>query len=199
MPELKTRIQLKYDTLANWNASTFALKAGEVAIATTGETVSENLKGTNKPVLMKVGPGVFKDLPWLSALAADVYDWAKQTPEQFATYVKGLIEVTDIDAYSKKQVDDLLAANSIADKKYADDAINDAQNGILATAEAYTDAAIAGLPKATADKFGLVKVDNVTIQAAEDGVISVKAISTDLLTQGNNELILNGGSAVINE
>lgn len=123
MPELKTRIQLKYDTLTNWNASTFSLKAGEVAIATTGETVSENLKGTNKPVLMKVGPGVFKDLPWLSALAADVYDWAKQSPEDFATYVKGLIKVTDIDAYSKKEVDDLLSANSAADQKYADDLI----------------------------------------------------------------------------
>ena len=28
-----SRIQLKYDTLLNWNASTFILKRGEVAIA----------------------------------------------------------------------------------------------------------------------------------------------------------------------
>ena len=30
---LNTRIQLKYDTLSNWNASTFNLKRGEIAIA----------------------------------------------------------------------------------------------------------------------------------------------------------------------
>lgn len=93
--------------------------------------------------------------------------------------------VTEIARIEKKANDN---TNAIA-------AINDTQNGILATAEAYTDAAIAGLPKATADKLGLVKVDNVTIQAAEDGVISVKAISTDLLIQGNNPLVLRGGSA----
>jgi hypothetical protein len=118
---LNTRIQLKYDTLANWQNSTFELKAGEVAIATTAETVSESLKGTNKPVLMKVGPGVFNDLPWVSALAADVYDWAKKSEADFKTWVKGLIEVTDIDAYSKAEVDAKLSANSTADQKYAKD------------------------------------------------------------------------------
>lgn len=116
---LTTRIQLRYDTLTNWNNSTLELKAGEVAIATTGETVSESLKGTNKPVLMKVGPGVFKDLPWVSALAADVYDWAKKSETDFTAWVKTLIEVKDIDAYSKGEVDAKLSANSTADQKYA--------------------------------------------------------------------------------
>jgi hypothetical protein len=116
---LNTRIQLRYDTLTNWNNSTLELKAGEVAIATTGETVSESLKGTNKPVLMKVGPGVFKDLPWVSALAADVYDWAKKSETDFTAWVKTLIEVKDIDAYSKGEVDAKLSANSTADQKYA--------------------------------------------------------------------------------
>ena len=54
---------------------------------------------------------------------------------------------------------------------------------------------IAGLPLATSEVVGLVKVDNKTIQAAEDGTISVKAVSTDLLTQGTQELILDGGKA----
>ena len=116
---VNTRIQLKYDTLTNWNNSTLELKAGEVAIATTGETVSESLKGTNKPVLMKVGPGVFKDLPWVSALAADVYDWAKKSEADFTSWVKGLIKVTDIDAYSKSEIDTKLSDNSTADQKYA--------------------------------------------------------------------------------
>ena len=72
--------------------------------------------------------------------------------------------------------------------------INNEETGILALAKKYTDDQIDAIPAATADALGLVKVDNTTIQANE-GVISVKAISTDLLTQGQNELILNGGSA----
>jgi hypothetical protein len=75
---LNTRIALKYDTLANWNASEFILKKGEVAICSlaTGETAEQS---TPPAVLLKVGDGVhkFSELPWASGLAADVYGWAK--------------------------------------------------------------------------------------------------------------------------
>ena len=75
---LNTRITLKYDTLANWNASQFILKKGEVAICSldTGETVNQS---TPPAVLLKVGDGThkFSELPWASGLAADVYGWAK--------------------------------------------------------------------------------------------------------------------------
>lgn len=75
---LSTRITLKYDTLANWNASEFILKKGEVAICSldTGETVKQS---TPPAVLLKVGDGAhkFSELPWASGLAADVYGWAK--------------------------------------------------------------------------------------------------------------------------
>lgn len=78
---LNTRIQLKYDTLANWNASSFKLKAGELAIVTLGETKDGTTAGAvnQHPVLFKVGTGnhTFKELPYASALAADVYAWAK--------------------------------------------------------------------------------------------------------------------------
>ena len=81
MAELMTRIQLKYDTLANWNASTFKLKAGELAIVTLGEAKDGTTAGTanQHPVLFKVGTGnhTFSELPYASALAADVYAWAK--------------------------------------------------------------------------------------------------------------------------
>ena len=83
----------------------------------------------------------------------------------------------------------------IKSNKDAIAAINNTESGILATANAYTDVMIAGLPLATSEVVGLVKVDNKTIQAAEDGTISVKAVSTDLLTQGTQELILDGGKA----
>lgn len=73
--------------------------------------------------------------------------------------------------------------------------INDPDSGILAIAKKYTDDQIAAIPAVSAEKAGLVKVDDVSIKA-EDGVIGVKAVSTDLLVQGVQELILNGGSAV---
>lgn len=77
---LNTRIQLKYDTLANWTASTFKLKAGELAIVTLGEVKDGSAaKAGQHPVLFKVGTGehTFAELPFASALAADVYAWAK--------------------------------------------------------------------------------------------------------------------------
>ena len=86
-------------------------------------------------------------------------------------------------------------ANSIAANSTAIEAINNETTGILAVAKKYTDDSIAGLPLATGNVVGLVKVDNETIQAAENGTISVKAVSTDLLTQGTQELILDGGKA----
>lgn len=86
-------------------------------------------------------------------------------------------------------------ANDIAANKTAIAAINNETTGILAVSKKYTDDAIAGLPAASASALGLVKVDDITIQSNE-GVISVKSVSTDLLTQGQEELILCGGSAV---
>ena len=57
----------------------------------------------------------------------------------------------------------------------------------LTDAKGYTDNLIAALK--------VKDVDNTTLQLSETGVASVKAVSTDLLVQGELELILNGGSA----
>lgn len=82
---MNTRIQLKYDSYDNWlSHGSVILKAGEVAIAYLGPSHTDlpTPEGVNKthPVLFKVGDGVttFANLPWASALAADVYAWAKQ-------------------------------------------------------------------------------------------------------------------------
>lgn len=53
------------------------------------------------------------------------------------------------------------------------------------------------IPAATAAAFGVVKVDGTSIDSA-DGVISVKAVSTDKLVQGTDTLIFNcGGVATL--
>ena len=94
MATLKTRIQLKYDTLANWSKTDVAgkggnlvLKAGEVGIVQvpTGATAEQT---TPPAVLMKVGDGstAFKDLPWVSGAAADVYPWAKAATKPSYNY-----------------------------------------------------------------------------------------------------------------
>ena len=77
---INTRIQLKYDTLANWTTNNPLLLAGELAIVTVGNSHTDTTpdNGTH-PVLFKVGPGNFNALPFASALAADVYSWAKES------------------------------------------------------------------------------------------------------------------------
>lgn len=78
---INTRIQLKYDTLTNWNTnSSLILRKGEVGICAI-PTGSSHLQTTPPAIMFKVGDGVttFENLPWASALAADVYAWAKKS------------------------------------------------------------------------------------------------------------------------
>lgn len=88
--EIKTRILLKYDSQANWEASSFILKTGEAAVCEMTPVV----QGGQSVILIKYGNGKdkFIDLPWASALAADVYAWAKQSPEDFIKWVNENIE-----------------------------------------------------------------------------------------------------------
>ena len=144
---LNTRIQLKYDSFSEWSTKNPTLRAGEVAIAylTTAGAVAPAAGDTQHPILFKVGPGKFNDLPWASALAADVHSWAKKNETEFTAWVKGLIEVTDIDAYSKGEVDAKLSANSTADKAHADSVAATAKSEAIAAANTYADNLIAGL------------------------------------------------------
>lgn len=119
---LNTRIQLKYDSWTNWKNNNPTLKSGEVAIAYLADSHTTTTPDNNThPVMFKVGPGEFNSLPWASALAADVHAWAKKSETEFTSWVKGLVSIEDIDAYSKGEVDSMLSANSTADQKYAKD------------------------------------------------------------------------------
>lgn len=87
---INTRIQLKYDSYANWTSETlgdgkgakFVLKAGEIGICYLPTDHKDGqVVGSQPPqILFKVGNGsaMFSELPWVSAKAADVYEWAKQ-------------------------------------------------------------------------------------------------------------------------
>lgn len=81
---LNTRIALRIDTFENWSKTDDAtkganliLKRGEIGFC---EIPAQNPEAQTAPtVLFKVGDGVkkFSELNWASALAADVYSWAK--------------------------------------------------------------------------------------------------------------------------
>lgn len=77
---INTRIQSRYDTYTNWTSGNAQkLLKGEIAVV----SVTAGQLGANYPardcILFKVGDGThnFVDLPWLTGLAGDVYDWAK--------------------------------------------------------------------------------------------------------------------------
>lgn len=145
---LNTRIALKYDNLTNWNASEFILKKGEVAICSleNSETAEQS---TPPAVLLKVGDGVhkFRELPWASGLAADVYGWAKAATKP--SYTPG--EVGADSAGS--------AASALANAK----AYTDQQIGALPAQAEYT------LETGGADGSLVLKKDGVAV--GDDAVV----------------------------
>lgn len=101
---LNTRIQLRYDTYTNWYNNNPALKRGEVAIATIPQDHTDPSTGkvTQIPaVVMKVGTGAetgsnYRDLPFVSALAADVLEACK-TEAGLTAFVANVIKGADLD------------------------------------------------------------------------------------------------------
>lgn len=95
---IDVRIQQKFDTLASWNsdaAKTKVLLKGELAIVQVPSSSTAIDGDIVRPqYLIKVGDGItqFQNLQWLSAKAADVYDWAKADtkPSYRADEIDGL-------------------------------------------------------------------------------------------------------------
>ena len=96
---IETRILLRYDTYSNWMNSNVILKQGEAAIASfpySNTIITSNDRPANTPpaIGIKIGDGFhyFRELPWVQAVAADVYAWAKDTvkPQYSAQEISGL-------------------------------------------------------------------------------------------------------------
>ena len=113
---LNTRIALKYDSYENWQTHNPILLKGEIAIAEL--PVKANKDGVGVPnaegstpaiqnapnILIKVGDGTnhYNDLKFVSALAADVYSWAKAATKP--TYSAG--EITGLGDYISSAIQD---------------------------------------------------------------------------------------------
>lgn len=97
---LETRILLRYGTYSQWMNSDVILKVGEAAVASfPRDRVIDGLSNStpeNTPpaIGIKIGDGIhyFYELPWIQAVAADVYNWAKQSykPTYTAQEIQGL-------------------------------------------------------------------------------------------------------------
>lgn len=112
---IQTRIALKYDAYSTWLEKDPKLLKGEIAIATipSGDNATKPTGFQNLPnVVIKVGDGEHKysELPFTSALAADVYEWAKAAnkPKYSASEIEGLLKYiedhSDIDTNTQYTV-----------------------------------------------------------------------------------------------
>lgn len=73
-----TRVKNKYATQKNWETNNPVLLTGELAVV----EVPASTVGQNPTILFKVGidgEKTFNELPYITARAGDVYNWAKQS------------------------------------------------------------------------------------------------------------------------
>ena len=95
---LKTVLKINKNTEEKLTSSNPVLKNGEVVLSTVSPSASES----PEIVLMRIGDGKtnYNNLPWLSGLAADVYDWAKA--DKKPTYGANEIKFTDGENFQQK-------------------------------------------------------------------------------------------------
>ena len=206
---LKTRIQMKYDSYANWTSTTLGnnkganlvLKAGEIGICYLPTDYSEaQVVGSQPPqILFKVGNGSakFSELPWASAKAADVYDWAKQaslpvTKEGNGNVVAGIawdeatkgIKFTTASVATSEGLEQLIGRVQAIEDGYATDAklaaAVEAINAAIALKadKTYVDEQLA--LKVNVSDFNTFKTENTAaIGAAKEQAIAAAKTETE--------------------
>ena len=189
---------------ANETAITTLNGTGEGSVTrTVADKIAEVVAGANEDfdTLKEIADWIMSDTTGAAKMQSDITSLKTLVGNTaVATQIENALKVDGVDKYALASE---LAA--IADKahEHANKTVLDgitaekvtAWDAAEANANTYTDEQIGAIPAATAAALGLVKVDDVTIQAAADGTISVKAISTDLLVQGTDTLIFNCGNA----
>ena len=188
---LNTRILLKYDSYANWTKNNPVLKAGEMAIATVANIEANKATGfQNLPnVVLKVGDGTshYNDLKFVSALAADVYEWAKAAdkPTYGYTEITGLEdELARVSAAADTDTRYDLVATDAANYKF--ELRSKEKSAVEWTKVADLDlSGIVSRVKALEDKFvGMTEATVVAHVAAE-----IAKLDNDGETAGKGEII----------
>lgn len=214
--KLNTRLQLKFDTWTNWTteaAKAFIPLKGEVCIAeipantaATGEVLS------GKAYLLKVGDGStkFELLPWVSAPAADVHDWAKLPYDKFTELLnKGTLtydgktytgtsfatdaELEEVDSRLIAHINNKNNPHEVTKKQVGlDNVTNDKQVKAISTSTADHIVAFSG------DDGATVKDTGVTVAGLQEatGTAQSKANAAyDLAGQANSAAAAAQGTA----
>lgn len=119
---IETRILLRYATYTQWMNSRVILKQGEAAIATFPnqrviDYLSNSTPDNTPPAIgIKIGDGqhYFYELPWVQAIAADVYSWAK-TPDK-PTY--SAVEISGLKTYIQNNAPTMPGDGTVAPRVY---------------------------------------------------------------------------------
>lgn len=189
---------------ANETAITKLNGTGEGSVAkTVADKIAEVVAGADKDfdTLKEIADWIMSDTTGAAKMQSDISSLKTLVGETaVATQIDNALKVDGVDKYALAS-----ELKAVADKvhEHANKAVLDgitaekvtAWDAAEANAKAYTDEKVGAIPAATAAALGLVKVDDVTIKVAADGTIGVKAISTDLLTQGTDTLVFNCGNA----
>lgn len=178
IPADKTLVQMIADAQ---NAATYDDTAIKASIKNNTDAIAIlNSDATTDGSVAKIAADTAK------AEVAAVIDSA---PEAFDT----LKEIATWISEDKTATEALVGR--VAANESAIAAINNTSTGILAQSKAYTDAQIANIPVATASVLGLVKYDDSSVKMNASNQLYVAKVSTDILEQGTQTLILNGGNA----
>lgn len=178
--QINTRIKNRFDSLSKWQAEGVELLKGEIAlVSVTTQQKDANGNIVNVPaVLMKVGEEgkTFNQLPWLSAKAADVYDWAKV---QYAANIpitfneNGSVKETLNDYLTKVNTQ----STEIANIKAIFDVIDDEQ-GSFVTGVTYDDNGNFTLTR------GNVKTADIELLAVTEARLAEAAVTSSKIKNG---------------
>lgn len=171
---LKTRIQLKYDTYANWTLHNPTPLSGEVCIVVV--PAAANAVVQEPALLMKVGDGntPFNSLNFVSGIAADVYDWAKAANKP--TYAAN--EITGIGDYIAQYVDETLGISVDTDTQYRITKVDDYNYKLQSKAKGEADTAYADVSTIVIPKYDDTEVK--TDIAALETLVGNTAVATQI-------------------
>lgn len=196
---IKTRIKNKIDTLAQWLEKNPVLLLGEIAFVQvpTGDTYENPVTGANEPVvelLMKVGDGVHKFnevddstgkayLPWLSAKASDVYDWAK-TPDVKDVKVKVVVGQDD----NKKDIVDETSLGvwlaSVNTRSLANTAAIASINSSIANGVRFAGITSTNVSSETAKESKNITIDGKSYTAISGDIVIVENTTREFIWTG---------------
>lgn len=176
LKKINVRLKQKIDTLSKWQAiwETFVPLEGEIIVfeVPASDTAVEG-EAARPQHITKTGDGVttLKLLPWDSALAADVYAWAK-TPtlkEHFANGVNSTIALTD-DGKIKVDVSvsDVKVENAVTAEKASslDETGVEQVKGIKVDEAGKADSATTATTASGLDDTGIAQVQGVKVNSA---------------------------------